>query len=617
MRIDSIEKLKRWRAECRRAFEAPKRKVIICQGESCLANGSEEIFDEFKRLVAEKSPGGLTVESVCKTGCHGFCSQGPLVVIEPDGTLYTKVKKNHVAQIIDDTLIAGKLFDKLLYVNPQTEGKIADYNKIPFLAGQQRISLRNCGHIDPRRISDAVAVGGYAALAKVLTTMTPQQVIDEVTKSNMRGRGGAGFPTGRKWATCANVESDIKYVICNGDESTPGAFSDCTTMGSDPHSILEGMIICAYAVGARQGYVYVREEYPLAVTTMQTAIDQAREHGLIGDNILGTAHCFDIQISRSGGAFVGGESSALMSCISGDVPEPQPRYIPSAIKGLHGKPTILNNVETFATIPVIIEKGADWFAALGTPKSSGTKAFSLAGKVNNTGLVEVPMGTTLREIIFDIGGGIADGRKFKAVQTGGPLGGCLPEDRLDLPVDYDNLTEAGSVMGSGSLIVMDDHSCMVETARYYLGYLASESCGKCVTCREGLYQLHRLCTKVTKGEAAEADLDIMEQLAQTIQKASLCSLGQSGPNPFLSTIKYFREEYLAHVREKKCPGGVCRSLITYVINDNCIGCMACLRACPVGAITGDKKQKHVIDLVKCDRCGSCYAVCRYEAIDIV
>jgi len=617
MRIDSIEKLNRWRAECRRAFEAPKRKVTICRGESCLANGSEEVFDEFKRLVAEKSPSGLAVESVCKTGCHGFCSQGPLVIIEPDGTLYTKVKKSHVAQIIDDTLIGGKVLDRLLYVNPQPEEKIADYHKIPFLARQQRISLRNCGLIDPHQISDSIAVGGYAALSKVLTTMTPQQVIDEVAKSNMRGRGGAGFPTGRKWATCAGVESDVRYVICNGDESTPGAFSDCTTMGSDPHSVLEGMIICAYAVGSSQGYIYVREEYPLAVVTLQKAIDQAREHGLLGNNILGTALCFDINISRGGGAFVSGESSALMRSVAGEIAEPQARYVRSAVKGLHDKPTVLNNVETFATIPVIIERGADWFAAIGTQKSSGTKAFSLTGKVNNPGLVEVPMGTPLREIIFDIGGGIPGGRKFKAVQTGGPLGGCLPEDKLDMPVDFDSLTEAGSLMGSGSLVVMDDRTCMVDVARFYLGYLASESCGKCVTCREGLYQLHRLCTKVTKGEATEADLSLMERLAQTIQKASLCALGQSGPNPFLSTIKYFRDEYLAHVRDRKCPGGVCRSMITYVINDDCIGCLACLRGCPVGAITGEKKQKHVIDQVKCDRCGSCHAVCRYEAIDIV
>lgn len=616
MRIDSIEALEKWRKECRRTFEKPKRKVVVCLGEGCLANGSADVFNEFKSQVADKKLPGITVESIAKTGCHGFCSLGPLVMIEPDGLFYTKVKKSHVPQIIEKTLTENETIDKFLYSDPKTGGKIADYHDIAFYSRQQRISLRNCGVVDPHKIEDYIAVGGYAALAKALTSMSPQEVIDDVTKSGLRGRGGAGFPTGRKWATCAKVESDVHYVICNGDEGDPGAFSDRTTMGSDPHSVLEGMIICAYAVGSKQGYIYVREEYPLAVVTLQKAIDQARECGLLGENILGTGMAFDIKINRGGGAFVCGESSALMKSVAGEVGEPRAKYIRSVVKGLYDQPTVLNNVETFATIPVIIDRGGDWFASVGTKKSSGTKVFSLAGKINNTGLVEVPMGITLRDIIFDIGGGIPDGREFKAVQTGGPSGGCLPEEKLDLPVDFDSLTEAGSMMGSGGMVIMDDRTCMVEVARYFLNFLVSESCGKCVPCREGLYQLLRLCTKITEGNGTEEDLDKMERLSRTIQKASLCGLGQSGPNPFLSTILYFRDEYLAHVRDKKCPAGVCRNLITYVINDECTGCLACLRACPVDAITGEKKKKHVIDQEICDRCGSCYAVCRYKAVDI-
>ncbi|NMC43596.1 MAG: NADH-quinone oxidoreductase subunit NuoF [candidate division Zixibacteria bacterium] len=616
MRIDSIEKLEKWRKECRRTFEARKRKVIVCLGEGCLANGSEEVFNEFKKQVAEKKIADVTVESVAKTGCHGFCALGPLVIIEPDGTFYTKVGKSDVAKIVDKTLVGHELIDKLLYTDAKTGEKVADYAKIPFYARQQRISLRHCGTIDPHKITDYIAMGGYAALGKALTAMTPQQVIDEVTKSGLRGRGGAGFATGKKWATCAKVQSDIRYVICNGDEGDPGAFSDRTTMGSDPHSVLEGMIICAYAVGSHQGYIYVREEYPLAVVTLQKAIDAAREHGLLGEKILGTDLSFDIKISRGGGAFVCGESSALMRSVAGAVGEPRAKYIRSVIKGLHDRPTVLNNVETYATVPAIIERGADWFAGIGTKKSTGTKVFSLAGKIKNTGLVEVPMGITLREIIFDIGGGVPDGRKFKAVQTGGPSGGCLPESKIDLPVDFDTLTEAGSMMGSGGMVIMDDRTCMVEVARYFLSFLVSESCGKCVPCREGLYQLRELCAKVCDGEATEDDLALMERLAKTIQVGSLCGLGQSGPNPFLSTLLYFRDEYLAHIRDKKCPGGVCRKLITYSITDACTGCMACISVCPVHAITGEKKKRHVLDTNLCDRCGSCYAVCKFEAIEI-
>ncbi|SYZ73937.1 putative (Fe) hydrogenase, HymB subunit [Candidatus Zixiibacteriota bacterium] len=616
MRVENIDKLSQWREECRRDFVAQERKVLICFGTACEANGAPEVYDEFKKIVAQKKIPQVSIETFRQTGCHGYCAIGPLVIIEPQDIFYTKVKVKDVAEIVEKTLEKNEVIDRLLYSDIKTHEHIARYREIPFYAHQQRIALRNCGLIDPLRITDAIATGGYAGLAKALTTMTPQQVIAEISKSALRGRGGGGFLTGKKWATCAGVPSDIRYVICNGDEGDPGAFMDRTVMGSDPHSVLEGMIICAYAVGSTQGYIYVREEYPQAVYNLKKAIEQAREAGLLGENILGTGLNFDIQVNRGGGAFVCGESSALMKSVAGEVGEPRAKYIHSVIKGLYDKPTVLNNVETFVTVSMIIEKGADWFTSIGTKKSPGTKVFSLAGKVNNTGLVEVPMGMTLRQIIFDIGGGIPNERKFKAVQTGGPSGGCLPDAKLDLPVDFDSLTEAGSMMGSGGMIIMDDRTCMVDVARYFLAFLVYESCGKCVPCREGLYQLHRLCEKITEGKGEDGDLEQMEKLSRNIQIGSLCGLGQSGPNPFLSTIQYFRDEYEAHIRDKKCPAGVCRALIKYEITDDCTGCLACIKACPVGAITGERKKKHFINQLVCDRCGSCYATCNFDAIEI-
>lgn len=617
MKIDSTKKLEAWRKECLTKRDKIKKKITVCLGPGCLAGGSDLILKEFERILKRKKIEDVTLESIKKTGCHGLCSRGPLVVIEPEGIFYCKVKKTQVKDIVEKTLIKGELIEKLLYKDPDTEEIYNDWRKIPFYARQERIALRNVGQIDPDEIGDYIANGGYSALAKVLGKMKPAQVIDEVSKSGIRGRGGAGFPAGRKWATCAKEEADIRYVLCNGDEGDPGAFMDRCIMEGDPHTVLEGMIICSYAVGSREGYIYVREEYPLAVVNVQKAIDDAYAHGLLGENIMGSGHSFDIKISRGGGAFVCGESSALMKSIAGEIGEPRAKYVRSVQKGLHDKPTVLNNVETYANIPEIITKGAKWFASIGTKKSTGTKAFSLAGKVRNTGLIEVPMGVTLREIIYDIGGGIEKGREFKAVQTGGPSGGCLPADKLDLAVDFDTLTENGSMMGSGGMIIMDDRTCMVDVARYFLNFLVEESCGKCVPCREGLYQLHKLCVKVCEGKASEDDLALMERLSKVIVTGSLCGLGQSGPNPFTSTAMYFRDEYLAHINDQKCPGGVCKNLITYRVNENCNGCMACIRVCASDAITGTRKKPHVIDEVKCDRCGACYAVCNFEAIDIV
>ncbi|MBU1937790.1 SLBB domain-containing protein, partial [bacterium] len=549
------------------------------------------------------------------TGCHGFCERGPLVVLQPEGIFYQQVKPADAKPIIEQTIQKGEVIEKLLYRDPQTKEVLTHEKDIPFYSKQMRLIFGMNGHMDPTSIHDYIALGGYAALARALLKMQPEEIIEEVRKSGLRGRGGGGFLTGKKWATCRKAPGEPKYIICNADEGDPGAFMDRSLLEGNPHAVVEGMIIGAYAIGSHDGYVYVRHEYPLAVKNLNTAIKAAREFGLLGENIFGSGFDFDIKVSRGGGAFVCGESTALMASLEGKIGEPRAKYIHTVTSGLWGKPSTLNNVETWANVPMIIEKGAKEYAKVGTEGSKGTKVFALTGKVNNTGLVEVPMGMTLREIVFDIGGGIIDDRPFKAVQTGGPSGGCLPESALDLPVDFDTLTEIGSMMGSGGLIVMDNRTCMVDLAKYFIHFLQQESCGKCVPCREGLRQLHHMLEKVTRGEGGVEILDDIERLCMVMRNASLCALGNSAPNPVMSTLKYFRDEYLAHLEEQRCPAGVCKDLITYsVIEENCTGCVVCKRACPVDAIEGEKNIVHKIDSDICTRCGICLAVCKFDAI---
>jgi NADH-quinone oxidoreductase subunit F len=617
MRIDSIKQLRDLQKKLQDADKKLVRKIMVCHGPGCLASGAKQLGEEFQKQLKKHRIKGVTVEAVKKTGCHGLCEKSPLVAIEPDRILYTRVKTRDVAQIIQKTIKNNEVIEKLLYVDHETNEPVEKYTDIKFYSHQTRIALRNLGHINAADIDDYIRVGGYQPMAKAIMTMTPEEIIDEVSKSGLRGRGGGGFPTGRKWATCRKVDSDVRYVIVNGDEGDPGAFMDRAIMEGDPHTVLEGLMIAAFAVGAKDGYIYVREEYPLAVVHLQEAIEQAEACGLLGDNILGTDFSFRIHVSRGAGAFVCGESSALMQSVAGNVGEPRAKYIRSVIRGLWDKPTVLNNVETYANVPVIIDKGADWFTKIGAPKNAGTKAFSLVGKIRNTGLIEVPMGMTLREIIYDIGGGVQKDRPFKAVQTGGPSGGCLPAEKLDLPVDFDSLTKAGSMMGSGGMIVMDDRTCMIDVAKYFLHFLVDESCGKCVPCREGLYQLHDLAVRVSEGRATDGDLDKMEKLSDGIVLGSLCGLGKSGPNPFLSTVRYFRDEYETHIRDHKCPAGVCRELIQYEIDpEKCDGCMACISSCAYNAITGRKKQVHVIDKEICTHCGACVTACTRDAIEV-
>ncbi|MDX9857254.1 MAG: NADH-ubiquinone oxidoreductase-F iron-sulfur binding region domain-containing protein [candidate division Zixibacteria bacterium] len=617
MRIESEKQLRDYRKKLVDADRKLTKKIMVCHGPGCLASGSEQISEEFTKQLAKKRIAGVTVEAVKKTGCHSFCEKSPLVAIEPAQILYTKVKVKDVAEIIEKSVAGDEVIERLVYHDPHSNEAIATYPDVPFYKYQTRLALRNLGKINACDIDDYIRVGGYDGAAKALLHMTPENVIDEITKSNLRGRGGGGFPAGRKWASCRAVESDVRYVVCNGDEGDPGAFMDRAIMEGDPHTVLEGMVVAAFAVGANDGYIYVREEYPLAVINLQKAIEQAEGLGLLGDNILGTGFSLRIHINRGAGAFVCGESSALMLSVAGNVGEPRAKYVRSVVKGLWDKPTVLNNVETYANVPLIITNGAEWFTSIGAPKNAGTKAFSLVGKVRHTGLIEVPMGTTLRRIVFDIGGGLLKDRPFKGVQTGGPSGGCLAEKHLDLSVDFDTLTTHGSMMGSGGMIVMDDRTCMVDVAKYFLSFLVSESCGKCIPCREGLYQLHKLAIAISEGRGTEQDIEKMERLSEMVVLGSLCGLGKSGPNPFLSTISNFRDEYLAHIRDHRCPAGVCRELITYEINpEKCDGCMACISACAVHAITGRKTKPHVINQELCTKCGACVAACTRDAIAV-
>lgn len=601
--------------------------LMVCAGTGCVANHSMELKQKFEEEIKKN---GLENEAaVVTTGCNGFCANGPIVVMQPEGIFYQLLAEKDVSLIVQEHLLKGRPVKKLMYTPEKSKQPIPKMSDIPFFSDQTLIALRNRGLINPENIDEYIARGGYEALAKVLTTMEPDEVIKEIKLSGLRGRGGGGFPTGIKWETCKKAHGEKHYVICNADEGDPGAFMDRSIIESDPHSVLEGMAIGAYAIGSNDGYIYIRNEYPIALERLKVALTQAREYGLIGKNIFDKNFDFDIKIVRGAGAFVCGESTALMASIEGRPGEPRAKYIHTVEKGVWDSPSCLNNVETWSNVPQIIVKGAKWFSSIGTGDvsvdawggSKGTKVFSLSGKVNNTGLIEVPMGITLRKIIFDIGGGIKDGKKFKAVQTGGPSGGFIPESLIDLPVDYEELSRVGSMMGSGGMVVTDENNCMVEMAKYFLSFTQAESCGKCIPCREGTKRMLDILEKITKGEGTEEDLILLEELSYMIAESSLCALGGSAPNPVLTTLKYFREEYETHVREKKCPAHACKPLITYKIDpevclDKGHGCHVCARNCPDGSIVGESKQVHYIDLQKCGKCGICYDVCNFNAIYI-
>ncbi|MEN6416905.1 MAG: NADH-quinone oxidoreductase subunit NuoF [Armatimonadota bacterium] len=590
-----------------------KRKIVVCSGTACLDPGGKKIEPELNRILKEKNAQELA--EIEEAVSYGLCGNCPMIVVEPDGVYYEKMDAAKLERIVDEHIIGGKPVDELMAKEPVDSSHIRMLGSADFFGKQLRITLRNCGVIDPESFDDYLAMRGYEALASVLENMTPEQVIDEVTKSGLRGRGGAGYPTGLKWKQATEFEAEKRFVICNADEGDPGAFMDRSAIEGDPFCLLEGMTIGGYAVGATHGYVYLRAEYPLAIKRLQYAIDEARKRGLLGKNIFGTDFSFDIDIRLGAGAYVCGEETALIASIEGrrGMPRPRPPY--PAESGLWGFPTLINNVETWANVPAVILNGAEWFAKLGTDKSKGTKVFALAGKIKNTGLVEVPMGTTLREIIYDIGGGIRDNKKFKAVQTGGPSGGCIPEQYLDTPVDYESLMKAGSIMGSGGMIVMDENTCMVDVAKFFLTFTEDESCGKCTPCREGTKRLLEILTRITEGNGVPEDLEKLEYLGKTVKRASLCGLGQSAPNPILSTLQNFREEYEAHIYEKRCPAGVCSALLNYYVDpEKCVGCTLCAKVCPVKCISGAPKETHVIDTNICIKCGECKKKCPVKAI---
>ncbi|MFC2046667.1 NADH-quinone oxidoreductase subunit NuoF [Chloroflexota bacterium] len=592
--------------------------VIICQGTGCVSSESPLILDALKENISQQ---GLSDSIQTKlSGCHGFCEQGPIVIIEPEGVFYCKVKLDDVPEIAESHLKNGKHVERLFFQDPVTKEAIPLYKDIPFYAKQQRLILKNCGHINPEFIDDYLTNGGYVALKKALSEMNPGDVIEEIKRAGLRGRGGAGFPTGVKWEACRNSPGTKKYVICNGDEGDPGAFMDRSILEADPHSVIEGMIIAAYAIGASEGYIYVRAEYPLAVKRLRLALKQAEEHNLIGRNILGNKFNFKVRIKEGAGAFVCGEETALLTSIEGKRGTPRPRPPFPAQSGLWGKPTIINNVKSLANIPLIIDRGADWYSSVGTERSKGTAVFALTGNIMNSGLIEIPMGVTLREIIYEIGGAIPLGKDFKAVQIGGPSGGCLPKSALDLPIDFDSLRDAGAMMGSGGMVVMDQDTCMVDTARYFLSFTEEESCGKCVPCRLGTKRMLEILTQITKGQGTEEDIVLLMEMAEGIKDSALCGLGQTCPNPVLTTIKYFRDEYNEHVRNRKCPAGVCKALISYYINpEKCEACQICFRQCPVEAIEGGKGLVHIIDQDKCTRCGTCLSACppRFSAVSVI
>ena len=588
--------------------------VLVCGGTGCTSSGSHQLIERFEEQLKEK---GLDKEvKVVRTGCFGLCEAGPVVIVYPEGTFYSRVKVEDVDEIVSEHLLKGRKVQHLVYVDHATHESSVQksLDEIGFYKQQKRVALRNCGVIDPENIDEYIAFDGYKALAKALTEMTREQVIQEVIDSGLRGRGGGGFPTGKKWLFGYNSQADQKYIACNADEGDPGAFMDRSLLEGDPHAILEAMAIGGYAIGASEGYIYVRAEYPIAVKRLQVAIEQAHEYGLLGKHIFGTDFNFDIHIRLGAGAFVCGEETALMNSIEGKRGEPRPRPPFPAVKGLFGKPTVLNNVETYANIPQIILKGAKWYSSIGTERSKGTKVFALGGKINNTGLVEIPMGTPLRTIIYDIGGGIPNGKKFKAVQTGGPSGGCIPAEHLDIPIEYDTLIEIGSMMGSGGMIVMDEDNCMVDIARFFLDFTVDESCGKCTPCRIGTRRMLEILERIVNGKGEEGDIEKLETLAKNIKATALCGLGQTAPNPVLSTLHYFRDEYEAHIKEKRCPAHHCQALLNYVIGDKCRGCTLCAKVCPAGAISGEVRKQHHIDTTKCLKCGACIEKCRFGAI---